>query len=343
MLFDAAQAASARTGAATSFQNNVTVVTGAPTPRPAPVHELPETDLPCRVVRAVNDNSPAVWGIKRACGIHAIPIEAVGVNVLDHPETDLTGLPIGPAEFVHAVMRARCIRPPDRLSYPETLMPLLGRRLWRSTRRMAHGSRRPIFIKPVHGNPFAGYVADSRRWAIDYTPHNWQQERLLRALPESTPLWCSEPVRFVSERRYFVLEGQVIGSMRTDCGYPSAPTPDEAVLAHAIELMAKELSTPVGYAITLGVLEDGMTVLVGVNDVYRLGAFPAAVPPTDYLRLLWARWRQIRRDSVLVDVRDQLIGRPGPAKPAISNPVDHDHFPLSRMGGADPTLTSCPR
>jgi hypothetical protein len=287
------------------------------------VHELfADAAYPQRVLRSPHDSSPATCLAKRGCDSKSIPVATVKSDGLRDLATSFNSLPIGPEEFVHAAMAAQNISPPESLSYPDALVPLLGRRVWRSTKRVVLGSRRPVFVKPLSGRPFTGYVHDVRRWAIDYDPMTWQQERLMRTLPDSTPLWCSEPVSFLSEWRYFVLDGQVIGSAPCDeFGAASTVVPDEAMLARAIELMRATPSAPVGYAITMGVLADGMTVLVSVCDVYRLRSCAPDVAPTDYVRLMWARWRQIVRDSALVTLRDQLqVGLPPLATATSSSP-----------------------
>jgi hypothetical protein len=90
-------------------------------------------------------------------------------------------------------------------------------------------------------------------------------------IDDDCPIACSEVVEFESEWRCFVLEGRVLDVRRYKGTFRSS--------------------------VDLGVLTDGRTAIVEVNDGYSLGAYGLAA--AHYAQLLQARWREI------------VAGRPG--------------------------------
>jgi hypothetical protein len=68
-----------------------------------------------------------------------------------------------------------------------------------------------------------------------------------------------------------------------------APIPD----GHFIEQCLAAL--PFDYPVTLdiGVLSDGRTVLVEVNDAWAIGLYSKALDSKEYLQFLWKRWQTI--------------------------------------------------
>lgn len=107
------------------------------------------------------------------------------------------------------------------------------------------------------------------------------------ALPDSHEVLVSEYVVFASEWRCFVCRGQVLEL----CHYSGDMFryPDPAVIKSAIADFRNE--APAGYGIDFGVLTDGRTVLVEVNDGYALGSY--GLNSTEYSELLEARWLEL--------------------------------------------------
>lgn len=193
---------------------------------------------------------------------------------------------VGSVAFVRRSL-ARLGLAPSPLDYPERLRAYLGRRVWRTTwaevRRGIDGPGGPIFVKPVQDDKaFGGYLVSAFRDLI----------RTAKFPPEMA-LWASEPMAFLSEWRYFVQRGEVIGVGH----YKGSPLrqPDPAVVQAAVADYEGE--APAAYAIDFGVVEGGGSYLVECNDGYALGGY--GLGPLAYSRFLEERWRELVEGVVL--------------------------------------------
>lgn len=168
---------------------------------------------------------------------------------------------------------------------PAVLMPYLGRECWRTTAGEVRAGRFPVFIKPYEdAKAFTGRVVGSAA----------EMDTLLASSPNvpaqsgEFPLLAQEPVVFRSEWRVFVLRGRVLGVSHYAGDallFPSAGTIRLALGAYT--------GAPAGYSADFGVIEDGRTLLVEVNDGYSLGC--GALVANLYAELLEARWDEMTR------------------------------------------------
>lgn len=189
---------------------------------------------------------------------------------------------VGSVAFVRRALRRLAAEPPP-LGYPACLRAYLGRRVWATNwaevraRVGPDTATRAVFVKPRdHDKAFTGYVVSAFRDLIRTA--GW---------PAEMPLWAAEPVRFVSEWRYFVLRGDVIGVGHAK-GDPFRH-PDPIVVRAAVADFA--LEAPVAYGIDLGVTDDGATLLIEVNEGFSLGCY--GLGPLAYSGFLIARWREL--------------------------------------------------
>lgn len=220
-------------------------------------------------------------------------------------------LPVGTVEFVRAAMAATGISDPQFNCYPSRLAQYLNRRPRRTTLARALASSRRLFLKPVHTKLFDGFVRDPDGFDLRAAIARWeergwidperaaQQEaaeyaeriELLHKLPPDTLVWCAEPVEFVSEWRYYLQGGHVIGFARYDEGTDSAAAPAWTDLSS----MLADVPSAAVCSLDVGVARDGGTWLVEVNDGWALGYYSSksAPSPRAYLGMLWARWQQL--------------------------------------------------
>ena len=204
-------------------------------------------------------------------------------NILEHDY-----IPVGTVKFCEEVMRIQGIRFPNFSTYPVCLKPYLKRNLAASNVGIIKGSLRPMFVKPIATKLFTGFV-----W-----PEEGEDMNLLLGLPDSTMLWCSDVVNFVSEWRYYVINGSIVGQGRYDDGMDTTPEPDITVVQKAADDF-QNADAPAGYSLDFGVLDSGETVLVEANDGWALGLYPRGTcSPRDYLRLLDIRWAELRKINV---------------------------------------------
>jgi ATP-grasp domain, R2K clade family 3 len=187
---------------------------------------------------------------------------------------------VGSVLFVRRALR-RLGAEPASLGYPAPLAGYRGRKIWRTTwaevRSRIDEPGTSVFVKPVEQDKaFTGYVVSSFRDLI--CTAKW---------PGTMALWASEPFPFVSEWRFFVRRGEVIGAGH----YKGDPLrfPDRSVVRAAIDDYAEE--APVAFGIDFGVVEAGGTYLVEINEGFSLGCL--GLGPLAYSGFLEDRWSEL--------------------------------------------------
>lgn len=199
---------------------------------------------------------------------------------------DPATLVAGYISVVLGALRQLGVAPPAPLDYPEALRPWLRRRVWPATlgaviEYVFAGEGPPVFVKPrAQQKRFTGTVLA--------TPDDLAS---LEDTRPSTPVWCAEAVDWRSEWRMFVIGGQMVGQ-RHYAGDP-ALLPNPVVVAAALDAF-NQVGAPAGYALDVGVLADGNTALVEVNDGFGLGAY--GLDAAIYTDLLIARWAELMRN-----------------------------------------------
>lgn len=204
---------------------------------------------------------------------------------------------VGRVSTINRKMNSYGIQIPE-YDYPEELEEYLGRRVWTDTLDAVLSRREswPVFVKPVKDKAFTGFRLRSER-----DIPRMRQTRM------DEPVLCSELVDFRAEWRAFVRYGRVwdVRPYRGDwkCYF------DADLLEQAVN---KYKNAPAGYAMDIGVTEDGRTLLVEINDGYALGCYGA--DPVEYAKLLSARWCElagIRDECDVYHERDEWRKRKG--------------------------------
>lgn len=184
---------------------------------------------------------------------------------------------------VEAALTALGAAVPSADNLPAVLARYRGRRVWTSTwgelrdQYRRKGPPEPLWVKSLRRNKGAPSLAIYGAEDMDAAS----------ALPDSHEVLVSEYVTFVSEWRCFVRRGDIIDLCCYQGDVFRFPDPNvvqEAVAAH-------RPGAPAGYGIDFGVLTDGRTVLVEVNEGYSLN--PYGLESMEYAELLEARWLQI--------------------------------------------------
>lgn len=196
-----------------------------------------------------------------------VPVEPVTITV-------------GSVVFVRRALRRLGVEPAP-LDYPARLAGHPGRKIWQTTwaevRSQIDEPGTEVFVKPVEQDKASsGYVVSAFRDLIRTA--KW---------PGSMKLWASEPLPFVSEWRFFVRRGRVIGVGH----YEGDPLryPDVSVVRAAIEDYGED--APVAFGIDFGIVESGGTYLVEVNDGFSIGCL--GLGPLAYSGFLEDRWREL--------------------------------------------------
>jgi hypothetical protein len=173
---------------------------------------------------------------------------------------------------------------PSLVGFPAALVPYLGRECWRTTPgEVREAGRYPVFLKPYQDAKFfTGKVFGS---SAELTA--LMEPRPNRpAMTEDFPLLAQEPLAFLSEWRFFILRGSVLGASH----YAG-----DALLFPAAGVVRLALGAfrgaPAGYSADFGVTDDGRTLLVEINDGYSLGS--GGLVANLYAELLEARWNEM--------------------------------------------------
>ena len=227
------------------------------------------------------------------------PLAAVGLESIEehaHALLEGTALPVGSVAFVRKAMFVAGITEPDNLSYPECLRPWLRRQV---KQRRASSVLGQWFVKPTTTKTFTGFVVDTLGNPDHLSFYDRAQYNVFLSLPGDTPVWVSEPVKFQSEFRYYVINGAVCGEGRYDNAPDDMPVPDLAAVREMVKVMAGQPNAPVAFGLDVGVLDTGETALIECNDAWALGYYRGTLSHRDYIELLWRRWEQLVTESRL--------------------------------------------
>jgi hypothetical protein len=189
----------------------------------------------------------------------------------------------GGVPVVEAALTALGVTIPPADNLPACLAKYRGRKVWTSTwgaLRSQYGKKgppEPLWVKSLRRNKGAPSIA----------VYEAEDIAVASRLPDSHEVLVSEYVTFVSEWRCFVRHEQILDL----CRYQGDVFryPDSAVVKSAVADYSRV--GPVAYGIDFGVLTDGRTVLVEVNEGYSLN--PYGLESMEYAELLEARWLQL--------------------------------------------------
>lgn len=201
------------------------------------------------------------------------------------PDISDASLIVGDIPYVAGALAQAGKKLPNTPSYPYSLEHLLHRKiemmtLYQARQLIATSQKR--FIKPVEMKEFTGLVLDD---ADDYR---------IRGLDNTMLVHVSEVVEWLSEWRVYVLDGQVRDIILYEGD--SRFYPESSIVQSAVGILTgnpKNPENPVSYAIDFGVLSDGTTALVEMNDGFSIGAYEGVDPGT-YFDILQSRWDQLR-------------------------------------------------
>jgi len=173
---------------------------------------------------------------------------------------------------------------PEPNDYPDCLRPFLHRKIWESTvgavlDGLMDGDVGSVFVKPKGRlKRFTGRVFSSRDDAC-----------FLEGASRRLPVFCAHPVEWKSEFRTYVVRGGILATL--PYGGDAKIAPDAAVLQRAVDALQKSGEAPAGYGIDFGVLADGTTALIELNDGFGLGSYGLA--DVLYTELIVARWMEL--------------------------------------------------
>ena len=183
--------------------------------------------------------------------------------------------PVGTVEFCRAWMRAAGVAEPEPIDYPAILRPALQRWIRKTIYwQAAVGS----WIKPVR----------TKAWE----PHAKQGDR---EHPAGELVWETPFIHeqdWLAEWRVYVIGGRIVGWGRYD-DKPSEHDLRTDVVSVWVDAYTASGEAPAGYALDVALWPRNQLVLVEASDGWSIGYYKGDCSPTDYARLLMARWRQM--------------------------------------------------
>jgi hypothetical protein len=206
-------------------------------------------------------------------------------------------MPVGSPAFIRACMALAGIQEPKWTCYPRELSGHMLQAPRRMAVEAALAAPRPIFLKPVFGRPFTGFIL---RPDGHMDAHAQRQLDAMQQLSPGTSIWSARALAVASEWRYYVLYGEVIGFARY---YPSAGAERANPELEEISAIIAAIPHDAAYALDVAVLESGESTVIGVRDAWALellGEGPQRPEGIDYLRLLWTRWAEL-----ILEARDR--------------------------------------
>jgi hypothetical protein len=189
---------------------------------------------------------------------------------------------VGSVPFVKAALTCLGKALPVPNPYPDILRAYLYRDVtvmpMKAALALIDRTAQPVFIKPAdRWKSFNGCVpADGRDIRLNGASRNQN-------------VWVSDVVRFCSEWRAYVLQGEIRHLAWYDGN--RGIEPDKKVIHEAVGRYV-ESGAPVGFVIDFGVLATGETALVEVNDGFSVGAYED-VDPRTYTNLIAGRWSEM--------------------------------------------------
>lgn len=216
------------------------------------------------------------------CEVAQVGFTALGYRVhicdletLDALPASATGVVVAGARTIRRALEKRGIQK-QFVSLPLALRAFCHRDIQETTLQELRHAQPPFFTKPiVDHKAFTGQVVSTDR------------DRLAFAhLDAHMPVYLSPRVRFLSEFRCFVVRGEILACQPYK-GDPLA-FPDAKVVQNMVHAWTE---APASWALDVGVLGDGRTALVEVNDGHSTGTY--GLPPVIYARYLETRWCEL--------------------------------------------------
>lgn len=191
---------------------------------------------------------------------------------------------IGSVEATVAFFNYCNIEVPKAISYPESLKKYLGREIIETT----FGELKwdfPYFVKPSSQiKLFTGDVVSHEDHLTYLT--------ISGAKPE-TEIYKSTLIDFVSEYRCFITNGEIRGFKHYLGDFEIFP--NMFMVHEMIDTYQKSGEAPSAYTIDIGVTDDGLTLLVEVNDMWAIGSY--GVDSREYALLCARRMKEIWRTN----------------------------------------------
>jgi len=221
----------------------------------------------------------AAYNFFTACEYLDIPYEKFYYNDMGDLNITKNTVIAGGVGAVQKGLAMAGVVAPAPLDIPKELYPFARRNIQIGTvKHFVENGEFPMFVKPTKAKMFTGMVVSSS-----------EELDMLSAMAiedEELEIMTSNPVKFVSEFRVFVIEGEIYDCRRYSGDYTKLPNLefiDRAVKGYE--------SQPIAFGIDFGVTDKGETMLIEANDGYSLGTY--GFENIHYFRMTCLRWNEL--------------------------------------------------
>jgi len=174
------------------------------------------------------------------------------------------------------------IEPPQQIEL-KYYKDFLGRNIYHDIKLQDIGNF-PVFIKPNNIiKQFNGFVAH-KKWDIDFEIYHQKIE-------PDTLVQCQDVIDVVSEYRVYVSNKRIIG-----CKHYTGNClrfPDRNIIDNCFRMVDNNI-TNISYTLDFGILSNGQTILIEINDAWAIGNY--GLEPYTYYQFIKSRWLQITLD-----------------------------------------------
>lgn len=183
---------------------------------------------------------------------------------------------VGTINAVHGSLKQLELQLPEIDDYPREINKFLYRDVL--IKKAKDINNFPCFIKPaIRLKKFTGFVAQGKE-----DLHNFIY------VSGNEICYVSNVVNFVSEWRVFVLNEKILDIKPAPSNVDHKLELDLNVIDKSVKLLGRKR---IGYAVDFGLLDNGKTALIEVNDGYSLGSY--GLDKEKYFSLLSNRWIQL--------------------------------------------------
>ena len=178
-------------------------------------------------------------------------------DLIDFTESDIC---IGSVEACIKFFELNKVAIPKAINYPIELRKYLKRDIIETTFKES-GENYPYFIKPSENiKLFNGYIVNN--------DHEKSLITDFYKVDDSTPIFKSSIIDFISEYRVFVSKGYIYGIKHYKGDFC------KFIDVSVIKNMIKDYKDcPSAYTLDVGLTESGESLLVEVNDMWAIGSY----------------------------------------------------------------------
>jgi hypothetical protein len=194
-------------------------------------------------------------------GVEVIAFNGDNLKTLEALNPSKNDILIGSVEATERFFNLIGVPVPNYIGYPESLKKYLHRNIETMKFSELDGKTFPYFVKPKNGvKAFTGSLVQ-----------NETQKSFLVSFDNvisDTELYVSDPINFITEYRCFVHKKELKGIQYYLGDFKKFPS------IETIESMIRDYDNcNVSYTLDVGVLENGETALVEVNDMWAIGSY----------------------------------------------------------------------